>query len=93
MKFKAYYRGVENTDILDGAFFEAKDYDEATQLAKNVYDGKLVSVVSVKLLKCYHKHKDGGDCNYQWEYAGRRDKSATCPNCFKQVKIEDATVC
>lgn len=28
-------------------------------------------------------------CGYEWEYGGKRTVYATCPNCFKPVKIEE----
>jgi len=30
-------------------------------------------------------------CGYEWDYKGRRDRYATCPNCKASVKIARAS--
>lgn len=92
MKFKAYFNGDNGSAVIEGAFFEAANSQEARKLAYNIYHDKLVCIIEVKRLRCYHTHVNGGECGYTWEYSGRRNKSATCPNCFKQVIIDKAVV-
>lgn len=68
---------------------EADNDEQAKELASQLYTSDTtLEVRKIIPLVCYHKNSNGKICGYKWNYTGNRTKCATCPDCHKQVYID-----
>lgn len=38
------------------------------------------------------KHSGKRGCGFQWDYKGKKKVFATCPDCYKKVRINESKV-
>lgn len=87
--WQVYTRPDTDSRFKPHCIVEADTMDDAMSLARASVMGSdaIVKVVRITEMRCHHRNKDTGNpCAYAWKYKGLR-QNATCPNCYKQVKV------
>jgi hypothetical protein len=93
MKYQILVKNETTNKLEKYKVIEAPSDNDAEDLAASLNPYDVIQLRRIIKLSCYHIDNTKTKCGYTWEYKGARTKSATCPNCHKQVYISRATHC
>lgn len=89
-QYQVYVKFAKGARFRPRCVVEADAPEDALRLARLAVPGDeaIIKVVQFRQMHCHHKDKDTGVlCDYNWNHKGLR-QYATCPNCYKQVKVK-----